>query len=118
ILDVQKRVDDAAGKTAQTVDWRGGLARIYEMEPEGLLIRRSMKHLVAGVGINSSVLLIKRVDRIVVQHPAIAIGIVAAVLLVIPRLEEEGNRHRNAHGIGYGCVRCSLVGKLLHRLLR
>ena len=77
-----------------------------------------MKHLLAGVGINSSVLFIKRVDWIIVQHAAIAISIVAAVLLVIPRLEEERYGHGNAHRVGYGHIRCRLVGKLLHRLLR
>ena len=77
-----------------------------------------MKHLIAGVGINGGVLFIKRVDWIIVQDAAITICIVAAVLLVIPRLEEEGYRDGNAHRAGYGHIRCSLLGKLLHRLLR
>ena len=52
ILDVQKSVDDAAGEAPQTIDGRRGLAWIVEMESERLLIRRSMKHLLAGIGIN------------------------------------------------------------------
>ena len=74
ILDVQKRVDDAAGKAPQTIDGRRGLAWIDEMESERLPIRRSIEHLLAGVGINRGVLFIKRVDWIIVQHAAITIG--------------------------------------------
>ena len=54
ILAVQKSVDDAAGKAPQTIDGRRGLAWIVEMESERLAVRRSMKHLLAGVGINSA----------------------------------------------------------------